>query len=1136
MNELLHLVLSLSLGGSLMALLLLGLRLLLRSKLPSAFYYYAWTLVLLRLVLPLPGFISLGGQAEPAAADSAYIAPVSAGSVRVPNVSRLPNAENPGYAEPVYYTAAGQAEQTAEQTAAVSPAGEESPAGAEAAPLRLLAGAALGMALSFTGSLIRSGSIWFWLWGIGMVFTLVWYIAGYRRFYRALKRTLCRADLFERHLFLSMGGPKRLGLYRSSAVSTPMLLGLWKPILVLPDRIYSEEMLRNILNHELTHYRRRDLIFKWLAVVVSAIHWFNPIVHIVRRELDRACEMSCDEKLLRSMDKTDKQSYGETLLSLAADSALPRRLVATTFATEKRNLRERLEQIMTYKHMGRTTLALMLVVALLLAGCATAVGPQSSAGPEESPAPTETPAPEATEAPVPTPEPKNVTVSTVDELLAAIGSYTNITLLEGEYNLAEASDYGERTDGKPYHWTGTYNLPGESDAYELMISGVDCLTLMAEGEVTISAVPRYANVLYWDDCTDICLAGLTIGHTEAPGECTGGVVKLNRVDNAIISQCRLFGCGTVGVDANSCTGLRVVESEIYDCSYSAAWLNTCQNVLFNNCKIHDNTNFIDLFQVTSSDNCAIINCQITNNKSNSLLYTCYSPNVYFAGNEVTGNDFSANGMFYITGTAVTVEGSQFSGNRGPWYAETYTGNAVIPAVNSEGKELEASDFETMELVSVDSWEAVIAQPAAVSKSEDGSVHVSTVDEFLAAIGSDTTIYLEDGIFNLSTANGYGGYGGENYVWYDTYVDGPQLVISGVSNLSIIGGGADKASIVAVPRYAEVLAFENCHNIRLEGFTAGHTQAPGSCVGGVVYFASSTQLSIENCSLFGCGVWGVTTNDCDGLTVKNTEIYDCSNGDLNLSQSHNISFENCNIHDNGPNRVVQGCTKATIDGQELVSIYPPQPEDLNAQTVDMNVYLSHAQPTLYINYMFSPVTELTLPIGTPIELFARRWGNGADPSEDLEVKWSINGSGCELTERKHGKCVLENTSGKSGSVTVTAETGGQKASIKVNLTAAQPGNNTASGPEDPFINLMYYDTKLKDEITLTVGDSVTLNAALAKGTSGNVTWSCDKEQLKLSPNGASCTLEALEAVKGGVTLTASCDSVTTELKVYIISNS
>ena len=137
------------------------------------------------------------------------------------------------------------------------------------------------MVISRARDLISSGEIWLWLWALGAVVTLLWYIVGYRRFGRALRRGLCRAAPLECRLFRQLGGPKRRRLCRSAAVGTPMLLGLWRPVLVLPEREYSEEMVKNIFRHELTHYRRGDLVFKWFAVLVSALHWFNPMVHIL---------------------------------------------------------------------------------------------------------------------------------------------------------------------------------------------------------------------------------------------------------------------------------------------------------------------------------------------------------------------------------------------------------------------------------------------------------------------------------------------------------------------------------------------------------------------------------------------------------------------------------------------------------------------------------------------------------------------------------------------------------------------------------------------------------------------------------------------------------------------------------------
>ena len=126
-------------------------------------------------------------------------------------------------------------------------------------------------------------------------------------------------------------------------------------------------MLRNIFSHELTHYRRGDIVYKWFAALVFSLHWINPLAFIFRREIDRACELSCDEQLLKDMSADEKRSYGETLLELAAKRPLPGSVVATSFATQKRDLKERLEQIMTYKNKSRAAIALALAAALLLA-------------------------------------------------------------------------------------------------------------------------------------------------------------------------------------------------------------------------------------------------------------------------------------------------------------------------------------------------------------------------------------------------------------------------------------------------------------------------------------------------------------------------------------------------------------------------------------------------------------------------------------------------------------------------------------------------------------------------------------------------------------------------------------------------
>ena len=206
-------------------------------------------------------------------------------------------------------------------------------------------------------------------------------------------------------------------------------------------------------------------------------------------------------------------------------------------------------------------------------------------------------------------------------------------------------------------------------------------------------------------------------------------------------------------------------------------------------------------------------------------------------------------------------------------------------------------------------------------AEDGRTtefHVSTVDEFLSAIGPDATIYIDAEYLDLSTAGSYGGYGSQYYYW-EPQSDGPSLVITGVSNLRIVGQGKEKTEIVAIPRYADVLRFVSGENISLEGFTAGHTET-GECAGDVLSFENVTNLTIRDCGLYGCGVWGIRANLCYNMEVSGTEIYSCSSGAFVMFQCENVTMTDMDIHDM-PSRetaYLNDCDNFLFDGKLLGS--------------------------------------------------------------------------------------------------------------------------------------------------------------------------------------------------------------------------
>lgn len=546
-------------------------------------------------------------------------------------------------------------------------------------------------------------------------------------------------------------------------------------------------------------------------------------------------------------------------------------------------------------------ISLMIAAIMLLSLAACGEAPDSSAAETE---PAETPLPK-------TEDGRPVTeVTTVDELLDAIAPDTVIELTGQRYMLTEASDYGTGSGSGYYRWdTG--------DGAELVIENVTGLTIRtANRDTCIVTEPRWVNVLHFIGCEDITLEGFTAGHTDG-AYCSGGVLCFENTKGVTVDGCSLYGCGTEGVTTYSCEDVAVTGSEIWNCSQGAAFIYDSKNVSFDNCDFHGITAEFGMFRTIDSDKFALLNSTIRDSSGDVFFNSSRSSGVYIGGCEVSGNKF--RDMFASELIPVTVEGCALGDNDIiDWYADMEKLGSLYEnskAVDHERNVYSYSELQNMQKTENAVWNAYVPEVSTpeVAVSEDGKVHVMTVDEFLAAIAPDTTIYLEPGVYDLSTAAGCGVTETDRYRW-DLRFDGPSLVITGVDGLTIEGAGAESVTIAAVPRYADVLGFERCAGLTLRGFTAGHTEEKGYCTGGVLYFDLCDDAVIDGCALFGCGIMGITASNCDDMNVSNTEIYDCEYGAVTLNDS-NAVFDNCDIHDNGgPDFQLYGST-AIVDGKE-----------------------------------------------------------------------------------------------------------------------------------------------------------------------------------------------------------------------------
>ena len=110
---------------------------------------------------------------------------------------------------------------------------------------------------------------------------------------------------------------RKIKIRMTDDLGSPMLVGLLFPTIYIPYREISDDCMRMVLLHELTHYKRKDLAVKWFSILVNAVHWFNPIAYILCANVSESCEVSCDMKVTKNMSDEEQKLYMKTILDLA---------------------------------------------------------------------------------------------------------------------------------------------------------------------------------------------------------------------------------------------------------------------------------------------------------------------------------------------------------------------------------------------------------------------------------------------------------------------------------------------------------------------------------------------------------------------------------------------------------------------------------------------------------------------------------------------------------------------------------------------------------------------------------------------------------------------------------------------------
>jgi len=345
-------VLSLAVTGSILLLLLTALLPMLKKHLPQWAVHLLYVVIVLRLLIPFSPEFSVMHRAYHSGVEQMQIQQNNAETYRPDaHSSVLPQEITTGQAVP------------SQQTITSTPVQGSTADNAET-----------GTEKSFPWT-----AILFWTWISGTVIMLTRTITGYVLFRKAIAKD-------SRPVVVD--GFKELPVLVTSAVTSPMLVGIIRPMILLPDRDIPKWQLKDTLKHETAHYRRWDIPAKWAVELCCAIYWFNPLMPMLRRQMNESCERACDEYVVRDMSEKERKLYIRTLVeATASKNEVPNAYypLATAMTSGASRLKERLEDAMNYRKTTKAHLLISLAAVgifaaagLLLGACAADTVPEDA--------------------------------------------------------------------------------------------------------------------------------------------------------------------------------------------------------------------------------------------------------------------------------------------------------------------------------------------------------------------------------------------------------------------------------------------------------------------------------------------------------------------------------------------------------------------------------------------------------------------------------------------------------------------------------------------------------------------------------------------------------------------------------------
>lgn len=226
-----------------------------------------------------------------------------------------------------------------------------------------------GYVFDFTGTIINVFYAIALFWLAGAIATVLKF--GERTFRIRREKERCfPCKMYVQKIFEDC--KRELGIRRSIEVlqgyriQIPMTAGILKPCVFLPVEDMEEEQLKTCIYHELTHYKKHDIFWNYIACLMVCIHWYCPWIRTVFRKNDEWIEVICDLSAIGYVGSAKR--YFTTIFEMSQKSQGIKAYRAACLFESQDSLEQRIYYAMMYRKQKKIKYAAVITMTVIFCG------------------------------------------------------------------------------------------------------------------------------------------------------------------------------------------------------------------------------------------------------------------------------------------------------------------------------------------------------------------------------------------------------------------------------------------------------------------------------------------------------------------------------------------------------------------------------------------------------------------------------------------------------------------------------------------------------------------------------------------------------------------------------------------------